>query len=71
MVFGWVILFLIDPKHDGDIFIFRRSRDNYLLSAAIEMDNCLLFLGKFAGTVDNYVDSQRPPGEISRVFLLK
>ncbi len=69
VVFGRIVLVLVDAEHDGDVFILRRSRDDDLLDGAAQMLFGIVRVGETAGRFHHNLNAQRLPVQQRRVLL--
>ena len=59
---GWVVLVLINTQNQGDVFIFRGSRNYYFLHWAAKVLLGIVGVGKTAGGFDHNLDTDAFPG---------
>ena len=50
---GWIVNLLVDPEHQSDILILRRSRDDDFLYRPAEMLLGVVSVGKMAGRFEH------------------
>src|SRR5712692_463406 len=69
MMRGRIVLGFVDAKHDCDVFVFRRSRDDYFPDGAPEMFLCILSFREPARRFDHDLRAHRLPRNRRRVAL--
>ncbi len=63
VVLPWIVSFAVDAKHDRDVFVLGRRRDDDLLGASlVDVDLRLVGVGEEARRFDDDVDPQVLPG---------
>ena len=65
----WVVLIVVHAHDDGDVLVLRRSGDDDLLSARIQMSFRLVRIGEQTGGFDHDVDTKLAPRKILRIAL--
>jgi hypothetical protein len=56
-----IVLIVVDPHHNGNVFTLGRSRDNHLLCTRINVTMRLFGFREEPGRFDDNIDSQRLP----------
>ena len=64
-----IVLLVIHPHDEGDVFVLTRCGDDYFLRAGCEVALCLGRIGEKAGALEHNIDAQLAPRHGGRPFL--
>ena len=64
-----IVLVVVDAHDDGDVLVLGGSRDDDLLGAGFQVSLRLVGIGEQAGGLDDDVDAQLAPRQVSRLAL--
>ena len=64
-----IVLVMVDAKHDGDVFVLCRSRDDDLLHGSAQMLFGIVRVGEMACGFHDDLHAQRLPVQQRRIFL--